>query len=370
MPRATRTVRRAAPKLPAAEALLRAPGLGLLTVTTGGAAQREFLARYSPGLDASEWPLDVKARLRAAKALPPPFFFLGVPSDSGGGVCRGAAHGPAALRARLFELGRLEASRDLGDIACIPQLSHDSILNARQLRASGRALWGTEYRAGWPVSALNLTEETLLRAWKLAPKFRPLVVGGDHSVSGAVFAALARAGKLKDLAVLHIDAHTDLMESRFGIEHCFATWTAHAVRRLKDPARWVQIGVRTSGRTKTEWESRFGLRQLWADELLRQDPVRFADGLVEDWKRRGARRLYVSFDVDGLDPADVSATGTPEPRGLRVEWLRKVLARCTKALPLVGADVMEFAPVLGSKEDAERSLDAIVRCLEALEWQS
>jgi agmatinase len=362
--------RKKSPSRPSARAatLLRSPGAGLLTISTGSAAARDYFARRHAGRDISEWPLLVRERLQEWRKSPPPFFTLGVPSDSGGGIRRGAAHGPLALRNAAYSKHPGWADLDIGDVPCIPQLSHDDLLSARQLRASGRALWDDAYRAGLPVSPLNLVEETLVEAMRVSRHLRPFVIGGDHSVSGPVFNALARLGRTQKLAVLHFDAHTDLLESRFGVDHCFGTWTAHAVKLLSKPAAWAQVGIRASRHPREHWEARFGLRQHWAADCLERDPEDFARELVAHWRSLGCTALYVTNDVDATDAASMPATGTPEPEGLSPGWVEAVIRRCSRELPLAGADLMELAPVLGSSADAARSVDTAVCFWEALDW--
>jgi len=296
------------------------------------------------------------------------FYVLGIPSDAGGGICRGAAHGPLALREVLYARHPDWAVRDLGDITVVPQLSSDALLSPAQKARSGRAVWGAAYKPSCPVSPLDLLRETLIEGFALRPDFRPFVLGGDHSVSGAIFQALHKAGRTRKLAVLHLDAHTDLLEERFGVEHCFATWAAHAVKTLGKPSAFVQVGVRVSRRPKSYWEKRYGLRQLRAPEVLRQDPTVLAAQLLAGWKKLGCEELYVSFDVDALDPRFVPSTGTPEPGGLDPAWARSLVKLCSQGLPLVGADVVEMAPVLGSKADAARSLRASMKVIEGLQW--
>lgn len=345
--------------------LLRAPGLGLLTVSTGADAAGKLLKTHFRGVDPTKWSARLDATLKLAAEKP---LLLGIPSDSGGGICRGAAHGPVHLREALFRKRAEWKKRDLGDVPCIPQLSHDSMLNERQLERSGRSLWGDAWRAGRAVSPLNILEEALVEIHARQSPARVMLLGGDHSVSGPVFAALARASLTRKLAVLHVDAHTDLLESRYGVEHCFGTWTAHAVKTLDDPSNWVQIGIRASGRDRAQWEKTYGLRQIWSADLRRQDPDKFARGLVEAWRARGCERLYVTCDIDGLDAGAAPATGTPEPKGLSLPWLRKVFARVTREMPLIGADMVEVAPVLGPPAAARKTLAAAVSLIEALEW--
>ena len=333
--------------------ILRKPGEGLLTVTTGSGDAAKILGPLLAAQSAASWPRIALKRLSQKGPQ-----IVALPSDTGGGICRGAAHGPLHLRAALYSKHPELASLDLGDIPCIPQLLEDSMLSPKQLRASGTALWGAGWTKTKPVSALNLLKELLLEGFRKNPSgFRPFVLGGDHSTSWAVSEALFEAGLFPKLAILHFDAHTDLLEDRYGVVHCFATWAAHAAKRmhLGDRKNFVQLGVRVSGRTKSFWQKKFGLRQVWAKEILDKDPTAYAEALVASWKKAGCERLYVSFDVDALDTRFVPSTGTPEPGGLDPAWCRAVIETCAKALPLIAADIVELAPVLGSKADSRLS---------------
>lgn len=344
--------------------ILRKPGEGLLTVTTGSGAAQTILGPLVGQLSTAEW-----SRQAAGRMLRKGPQIVALPSDAGGGICRGAAHGPLHLRAELYAKSPLWAAHDLGDLPCVPQLLDDSMLTLAQRRSSGRALWGAKWKPTTPVAPLNLLQSLLEQGFAENPKgFRPLILGGDHSISGAVTEALFAAGLFKKIAVLHFDAHTDLLEERYGVARCFATWAAHAAKRLKPTERknFVQVGVRTSGRTKSFWEKKFGIRQLWISELKRQDPERFAASLVDAWKKRGCERLYISFDVDALDPKFVPSTGTPEPGGLDPNWCVRVIRFCARELPLLCADVVELAPVLGSPADGRKSARAAARIASAL----
>ncbi len=344
--------------------ILRSPGAGLLTVSTGSAAAKKALGRFFGAKDFKNWPARVEKTL-AAKA---PFYILGVPSDSGGGICRGAAHGPLRIREALYKKNKTWAKYDLGDVPCIPQLVHDSMLNEAQKKSSGEALWGTEYRIGLAVSPLNIVTDFLCEAWSQDKNFRPLVLGGDHSISGAIFEALDRSKKLSNLAVLHFDAHTDLLESRFGVEHCFGTWTSHALKKIKDPSVWVQLGIRASAKNQKHWQEKFGLKQYWAKELLKKDPKEFAIELCEYWKGRGCQSVYITNDIDGTDASEAPSTGTAESGGLKSAWVANVIKEVSKNIPLIGADLMEVAPVLGSKAQAKKTIATACKYLEALHW--
>jgi agmatinase len=174
--------------------------------------------------------------------------------------------------------------------------------------------------------------------------------------------------RLAKLAVLHFDAHTDLMESRYGVPHCFATWAAHAVKRLLPHQRknFIQVGLRVSAKSQAHWESKFGIKQYWMGQLRGVSAKAFAIKLVEQWIQNGCDSVYVSFDVDALDPKHVSSTGTPEEKGLDLAWSVQVITEVSRHLPIVAADLVELAPVLGSESSAKRSTKSAARIAQAL----
>jgi len=340
--------------------LIRPPGEGLLTFTTGSGRAQKKMSPYFKKSDYLNW----SKKKRISKNLN--WGLIGAPSDCGGGVCRGAAHGPLGIREVLFKKNKNWSKIDLGDIPCIPHLLEDSMLSPSQLQASGKALWGKAYRDGFPVSPLNLLEEYLVFLLKKYPNFKPLVLGGDHSLSGAVFNALFRAKRLKNCGVIHIDAHTDLLESRFGVRDCFATWTSHALLHFKNPKAWVQLGIRASGRDKNYWQDKFGLKQYWAKELIHLDPRKCAEKISFDLKKQKCTKLYITNDIDGTDSKCAPATGTPEEKGLDPEWLKIVLKVFVQNFELIGADIMEVAPVLGDAKGSQKTLKVATQYIQAL----
>jgi agmatinase len=333
--------------------LLRPPGRGLLTFTTGARGNIDLEKKYYGKLLASRnWAEYVDALLSKHRSP----LILGVPSDSGAGICRGSNHGPVFLRELLFKQDPKWAESDLGDIPSIPQLSHDSLLSAEQKKRSGISLWGGDYREFLPVSPLNLLESVLFNVWKRDPQNKILIIGGDHSLSEAVFRSLKASMKLPALGVLHFDAHTDLLEERYGVAHCFGTWAAQAVKLLPNPQAFVQLGIRISGFDQGHWESKFGLRQIWCKDAKRKNPKALAAELVRHWRGLGIDNLYISFDIDSLDPKFAPSTGSPENQGLNLEWTKKLLTEILKSMTLISADLVEVAPVLGSKLEVTKTL--------------
>lgn len=349
------------------ELLLRPAAGGLYVVSTGKeeqlAVQRRIYAAETENEVAARWREQLRA-VRGARVL-----LLGVPSDVGAGFRRGANEGPQELRAHLVAgdpgFYRRAAARgvvDLGDVFVVPQLLHDEMLSPAQLDASRRALYpGLPHAEArrLPVSPLSIAARALRLALDLAPGAVPLVLGGDHSVAWPLAEALAE--RHRELAILHLDAHTDLLEERLGVRHCFATWAYHANDLVGRGGRLVQVGIRATRRTKAHWEETLSVRQHWAADVNR-DPPAAAAAILEDLRRSGATALYVSNDIDGTDAAFADACGTPEPGGLDPAFVGALLRRAGAELPgmpIVGADLVEVAPPLG-RGGPGRTLDTAV----------
>jgi arginase family enzyme len=348
------------------ELLLRPAAGGLYVVSTGRAEQLEVQRRIygvPAGIPEARSENEVAARWRQALASVrgARVILLGVPSDVGAGFRRGASEGPQEIRARLLaedpDFYRRAAARgvvDAGDVFVVPQLLEDEMLSAGQLEATRAALYPAlpaAARAALPVSPLSIAARALSLLLELAPGAVPVVLGGDHSIAWPVVATLAARRPAPGLAVLHIDAHTDLLETRLGIRHCFATWAFHAARLL-GPGRVVQVGIRATRHDRGHWEATTGVRQFWAEEVGR-DPARALDGIVAALRDSGAGALYLSNDIDGTDASSAGATGTPEPGGLTPDFVRELVRRAGRVpgMPLVGADLVEVAPALGREGD-------------------
>jgi agmatinase len=245
---------------------------------------------------------------------------------------------------------------DVGDVFCVPQLLTDDMLSDEQRRRTRVALYGPS-AAGvdWPVAPLTIAERVVAELLRARPGLRIFMLGGDHSVAWPVVAAIGRSTR-EPWAIVHADAHTDLLPERLGVRICFATWAYHANELLGRGGRLVQVGVRTSSRPKEHWESTLGVRQFWADEV-RARGAAVIDEIVAHLQALGVRRVYLSNDIDATDRADAPSTGAPEPDGLTPDFVRTLIARVGAAFPLLGADVVEVAPPIGSAADAARTAE-------------
>ena len=143
--------------------IVRSPGSGLLTFTCGSGKALKFLKSHFDEAAMKDWQTVLPERLKAQSG---PFSIIGFPSDCGGGICRGTAHGPLYLRKKLYDDHPDWVSRDLGDVPCIPHLLHDSMISDQQRMLSGKALWADTFEEGVPVSPLNLLEEYLVELYQ------------------------------------------------------------------------------------------------------------------------------------------------------------------------------------------------------------
>jgi agmatinase len=169
---------------------------------------------------------------------------------------------------------------------------------------------------------------------------RVLGLGGDHSVALPLMrAAAARHGKL---SLLQLDAHTDTWDEYFGHKVSHGTVMRRAVEEeLIDPAASVQIGLRGPLYAATDMEDNaaLGFHTLLARELEAAGVA----GAVELARERLRPPVYVSVDIDVLDPAYAPGTGTPEPGGLTSRELLAIL-RGLAGLDVAAADVVEVSP--------------------------
>ena len=270
------------------------------------------------------------ARLPTAQEVPSwDIAVVGIPFDGGTSYRPGARFGPAAVRqgSRLlrpyhpalgslpFELAQVV---DAGDIPCTPFSTEEAV---------------TEIERG--AEAL------------LAGGGRLVAVGGDHTVSLPLLRATAR--RYGPLALVHFDAHLDTWDTYFGQRYTHGTpfrraWEEGLLRR----DRSVHVGLRGPLYAETDLveDAGMGFAQITTDQVA-QLGVAAVVGHVR--ARVGDAPLYVSVDIDVLDPAHAPGTGTPEAGGLTSRELLSVL-RGLEPARIVGADVVEVSPAYDHAE--------------------
>ena len=178
------------------------------------------------------------------------------------------------------------------------------------------------------MNALYETTKTLLRSGKFV-----CMLGGEHSVSAPVIRA--HAEKFHNISILQIDAHADLRDEYDGTIHSHASIMARLVKDLKIPA--VQVGIRSLSSEEAQSLNSIPTKIYWARDIVgRTDWI---DSAIENL----TENVYLTIDIDGLDPSLVPTTGTPEPGGLGWYEVLTLLRKLAEKRRVVGMDLVEFA---------------------------
>ena len=171
---------------------------------------------------------------------------------------------------------------------------------------------------------------------------KTMTLGGDHTIALPILRAYAR--KYGKLALVHVDAHADINDAMFGERIAHGTIFRRAVEEgLVDGNKMVQIGLRTTGYAADDfdWSRDQGARVVPAEECWYKS---LAPLMEEVREQIGPDTpVYLSFDIDGLDPSVAPGTGTPEPGGLTASQGIEII-RGVHGLDLVGADLVEVSP--------------------------
>ena len=266
---------------------------------------------------------------------------LGAPTDDLVSDRPGARFGPRAIRAASCPPGpHLEAKVDAFAELSVVDFGDAAVIPADPVRthAAIEALVGQVLAAG----AI------------------PVVLGGDHSISEPDIRAVASARG--PVGLVHFDTHTDTGTEVYGVEISHGTPFYRLVELGHlDPRRYVQIGLRGywPGEAEFAWQAEQGVTSFFMHdvrELGIAEVVRRAVDVVD------AGPVFLTVDVDVLDPAFAPGTGTPEPGGMTTAdllWAARTLAT---ELDLVGADVVEVIPTaVGSADITALAADRIVR---------
>lgn len=233
---------------------------------------------------------------------------IGAPTDCNSSFLRGPAKAPPLIRAALWSDSGNTATETGGEIGTDIALEDAGDLPLIEGEGDDAAIMAAVTRAAYDGAV-------------------PLVLGGDHAITYPVVAALAAVHG--PVNILHFDAHPDLYDELLGNRRSHASPFAR-IMEGGHAARLVQVGIRTLNRHCREQATRFGV------EIV---PMRdFTPGVVPI----PAAPLYISVDLDGLDPAFAPGVSHHEPGGLSTRQLLDVLARVPG--PIIGADVVELNP--------------------------
>ncbi|ONN69182.1 agmatinase [Pseudomonas oryzihabitans] len=169
----------------------------------------------------------------------------------------------------------------------------------------------------------------------------PLTLGGDHTLTLPILRAMKkRYGKI---GLVHVDAHADVNEHMFGEKIAHGTTFRRAVEEgLLDCDRVVQIGLRAQGYAADDfdWCREQGFRVVQAEECWHRSLTPL---MAEVRERVGGGPVYLSYDIDSIDPAWAPGTGTPEIGGLTTIQALEIIRGC-RGLELVGCDLVEVSP--------------------------
>jgi guanidinobutyrase len=249
--------------------------------------------------------------------------FIGIPLDIGTSNRSGTRFGPKQIRAesvlmRPYNMWTRAAPFDslrVGDLGDVP-------VNTFDLKDSVERIT-TFYN--------NLLTHDVV----------PLTLGGDHTLTLPVLRSIAR--RHGPVGLIHVDAHADINDHMFGEKIAHGTPFRRAVEEgLIDPHRTWQIGLRGTGYTAEDfdWARDRGFTVIQAEELWH----RSAAPLIEQARTAlGDGPVYLSFDIDSLDPGFAPGTGTPEIGGLTPIQALEIIRGC-RGLNLVGADLVEVSP--------------------------
>jgi len=170
---------------------------------------------------------------------------------------------------------------------------------------------------------------------------RPIVIGGDHSISLPVLRALAK--RHGPLALVQFDAHIDTWDEYFGGKYFHGTPFRRAIEEgVVDPKRFIQVGIRGPmyGEDDFDFHREHGITMIDIDQVKERGIV----WTVEQIRRIATGAAYMTFDIDGVDPAFAPGTGTPEVGGLTSHEAQR-LVRGLAGLTLAGGDIVEVSPL-------------------------
>jgi guanidinobutyrase len=249
--------------------------------------------------------------------------FIGVPLDAGTSNRAGARFGPRQIRAesaliRPYNMATGAAPFDslqVADLGDVP-------INTYSIEKSLPIITGFYARV-------------------LAAGCRPLTLGGDHTIALPILRAIA--ARHGPVALVHVDAHADVNDEMFGERIAHGTPFRRAVEeKLLQCDKVWQIGLRGTGYAADDfdWPRRQGFTVVQAHEIWYRSLAPLMDEVRE---RIGSAPCYLSFDIDGIDPAYAGGTGTPEVGGLTVPQALEIVRGC-RGVNIVGADLVEVAP--------------------------
>jgi agmatinase len=197
----------------------------------------------------------------------------------------------------------------------------------------------------------------------------PIILGGDHSITWPAATAIAEVRAPRSIGIVHLDAHADTGSGEWGILKSHGTPMRHLVESGAVKGRnFVQVGLRGywPGVEVFEWMRQHGLR--W--HLMREIEERGAEAVIDDAIAEaldGADLIYLSLDIDVIDPGMAPGTGTPEPGGMLTREVLRAVRRVVMSVELAAMDVVEVSPPYDHAEvTAMAAHRAVLEAISAL----
>lgn len=181
----------------------------------------------------------------------------------------------------------------------------------------------------------------------------PVVLGGEHSLTPPLVAAIAK--KYQNLSVLQIDAHAELRDEYQ------ANPSSHAcvMRRVLEVCPAVQVGIRSLSAEEAKAIPRLNTKIYWAKDIARLPLKSWVAKVLEDLNPN----VYLTIDLDAFDPSVVPATGTPEPGGLDWYQITALIRAVASHKKIVGMDVVELLPQPGDHGSDFLAAKLVYKCL-------
>ncbi|MCB6994496.1 agmatinase [bacterium 210820-DFI.6.37] len=249
---------------------------------------------------------------------------LGIPFDGAASVGKGAAHAPEAIRKCTEVLPPVNsAGQRFPEIRVFDQ-------------------GDVEFSLNWEAFFKRTEEEAaqLLRSGKFC-----MFIGGDHSVTIPLAKAFASCYEGKKIGVIHFDSHPDLCD-----EYEDSPWShACPLKRVLDdhisPRDLAQVGIRSYESEEIDlYEAHPELLVIKAHDIFKEGYQKAIDRLIANFQ--GYDAIYITLDIDVLDPAFAPGTGTPEAGGLSSRELMEIINQLFARLPIRAMDIVEVSPPL------------------------
>ncbi|MDO9528084.1 MAG: agmatinase [Syntrophales bacterium] len=244
------------------------------------------------------------------------FVVVPVPYDLTTSYQAGARNGPSAII----------------DASCQMEL-YDEELRVETYLSGIHTLSPLEVEAGGPEKMIETVRERI--AYILSFDKIPVIIGGEHSISLGSVQAMKE--KYPTLSVLHLDAHADMRNSYQGTPFSHACVS----RRISEICPVVQVGIRSMSAEEATFIKENGIK-IFPPDFLHENPL-----LEREICKNLSKDVYLTIDLDVLDPSIMPAVGTPEPGGVCWNDLTRLIKEVSNNCKIRGFDIVELAPIPG-----------------------